>query len=34
VTVPPMLHVWIVPNPGGAFAIDLDQRVVKAIQRS
>ncbi|HEX6350382.1 MAG TPA: hypothetical protein VF160_13450 [Candidatus Dormibacteraeota bacterium] len=33
VSVPPMLHVWIVPNPGGPFAIDLDPRVVKAIQR-
>ena len=33
VTVPPMLHVWVVPNPGGAFAIDLDPSVVKAIAR-
>jgi len=34
VSVPPMLHVWIVPNPGGPFAIDLDPRVIRAIQRA
>ena len=34
INAPPMLHVWIVPNPGGPFAIDLDPKVIKAIQRS
>jgi len=34
VSVPPMLHVWIVPNPGGPFAVDLDSAVVKSIERS
>jgi len=34
ISVPPMLHVWIVSNPGGPFAIDLDPRVVKAIERA
>jgi len=33
-TVPAMLHVWIVPNPGGQFAIDIDSAVVKNIDRS
>ena len=30
ITAPPMLHVWIVPNPGGPFAIDLDPSVTDA----
>jgi hypothetical protein len=33
-TVPAMLHVWIVPNPQGQFAIDIDSSVVKKIDRS
>lgn len=33
-SVPPMLHVWIVPNPGGQFAIDIDDKVVKQIDKS
>ena len=33
-SVPPMLHVWIVDNPkGGAFAVDIDEGVVKSIAR-
>ncbi|MFI5283999.1 MAG: hypothetical protein ACHQ0J_12860 [Candidatus Dormibacterales bacterium] len=32
-TVPAMLHVWIVPNPQGQFAIDIDSSVVKKIDR-
>jgi len=33
-TVPAMLHVWIVDNPsGGPFAIDIDPGVVKQIDR-
>ncbi|HKF76258.1 MAG TPA: hypothetical protein VKF59_08960 [Candidatus Dormibacteraeota bacterium] len=32
---PAMLHVWIVGNPaGGRFAIDLDPRTVRALERS
>ena len=31
ISVPPMLHVWIVDNPSGPFAIDIDPEVVKAI---
>lgn len=32
ISVPPMLHVWIVDNPkGGQFAVDIDGAVVKAI---
>ena len=35
VSVPPMLHVWIVDNPnGGQFAVDIDSSVVKSIDRS
>jgi hypothetical protein len=35
VSVPPMLHVWIVDNPaGGPFAIDLDPRTVRALERT
>ncbi len=33
-TVPAMLHVWIVPNPQGQFAIDIDSAVVKKIDLS
>jgi hypothetical protein len=33
VTVPPMLHVWIVDNPaGGPFAADLDPRVTEQMK--
>jgi hypothetical protein len=31
-SVPPMLHVWIVDNPSGAFAVDVDPRAVAAVQ--
>jgi hypothetical protein len=34
VSVPPMLHVWIVENPGGPFAVDIDEGVVKSIDRA
>ncbi len=34
VSVPAMLHVWIVDNPGGKFAVDIDSKVVKQIDRS
>lgn len=34
ISAPPMLHVWIVPNPGGPFAVDIDQKVVKEIDQS
>ena len=35
ISAPPMLHVWIVDNPnGGPFAVDLDNGVVKAIDRA
>jgi hypothetical protein len=33
VTVPPMLHVWIVDNPkGGPFSADLDPRMLRALE--
>jgi hypothetical protein len=32
ISAPPMLHVWIVDNPGGPFAVDIDQSVVAAVQ--
>ena len=32
VSVAPMLHVWIVDNPGGPFAVDIDPRAVAAVQ--
>ena len=33
-SVPPMLHVWIVDNPkGGPFAVDIDEGVVKSLDR-
>jgi hypothetical protein len=34
ISVSPMLHVWIVDNPGGPFAVDIDDKVVKAIDRA
>jgi len=34
ISVPPMLHVWIVDNPGGPFAVDIDPKVVKAIDQA
>ncbi len=35
ISAPAMLHVWIVDNPkGGPFAVDIDQDVVKEIDRS
>ena len=34
VSIPPMLHVWIVDNPGGRFAVDIDPKVVKKIDNA
>lgn len=34
ITAPPMLHVWIVANPQGPFAIDIDPKVVKTIDQT
>ncbi len=35
ISAPPMLHVWVVPNPkGGPFAVDIDDKVVKAIDNA
>ena len=35
ISASPMLHVWIVDNPnGGPFAVDIDEKVVKAIDRT
>jgi len=35
VSAPPMLHVWVVDNPrGGPFAVDIDPKVVAALDRS
>jgi hypothetical protein len=34
ISASPMLHVWIVDNPGGPFAVDIDDKVVKAVDRS
>src|ERR1700730_3020918 len=35
ISVPPMLHVWIVDNPkGGPFAVDIDPLVVAAVDRT
>jgi len=31
ISAPPMLHVWIVPNPAGPFAVDIDEKVVRRI---
>jgi len=34
-SAPAMLHVWIVPNPqGGRFAVDIDPKIVAAIDRT
>jgi len=33
-SVPPMLHVWIVPNPAGRFAVDIDSKVVQKIDQA
>ena len=32
-SVPPMLHVWIVNNPSGRFAVDIDDKLVKKIDQ-
>jgi hypothetical protein len=34
ISASPMLHVWIVDNPGGPFAVDIDDQVVQAIDRA
>jgi len=34
ISAPPMLHVWIVDNPTGPFAVDIDAKLVAAIDRS
>lgn len=34
ISAPPMLHVWIVDNPGGPFAVDIDAKVVKRIDQA
>jgi hypothetical protein len=34
ISAPPMLHVWIVNNPAGPFAVDIDPKVVTQIDRS
>jgi hypothetical protein len=34
ISAPPMLHVWIVDNPGGPFAVDFDTEVLKKIDQS
>jgi len=34
ISTSPMLHVWIVNNPSGPFAVDIDDSVVKKIDRS
>ncbi|TMC80359.1 MAG: DUF4401 domain-containing protein [Chloroflexi bacterium] len=34
ISVAPMLHVWIVDNPSGRFAVDIDSKVVKKIDQS
>jgi hypothetical protein len=31
-SAPPMLHVWIVDNPGGPFAVDIDPAAVVAVR--
>jgi hypothetical protein len=33
-SVSPMLHVWVVDNPQGQFAVDIDAKVVKAIDQA
>jgi hypothetical protein len=34
ISAPPMLHVWIVDNPSGRFAVDIDPKVVKRIDQA
>jgi hypothetical protein len=34
ISAPAMLHVWIVDNPGGRFAVDIDPKVVRRIDQS
>ena len=34
ISAPPMLHVWIVGNPTGPFAVDIDPGVVKKIDQT
>ncbi|HKW72602.1 MAG TPA: hypothetical protein VJQ08_07230 [Candidatus Dormibacteraeota bacterium] len=34
ISAAPMLHVWIVGNPQGPFAVDIDPKVVAAIDRA
>jgi hypothetical protein len=34
ISAPPMLHVWIVDNPTGPFAVDIDPGVVKRIDQT
>ena len=35
ISASPMLHVWIVDNPkGGPFAVDIDDSVVAALDRT
>lgn len=34
ISASPMLHVWIVDNPQGPFAVDIDSKVVAAIDRA
>ena len=31
ISAPPMLHVWIVANPAGPFAVDFDEKLVRKI---
>lgn len=33
ISAPPMLHVWIVDNPAGRFAVDIDDKVVRRIDQ-
>ena len=34
ISAPAMLHIWIVDNPGGKFAVDIDPKVVNRIDQS
>jgi hypothetical protein len=34
ISAPAMLHVWIVDNPSGKFAVDIDPKVVKQIDQA
>ena len=34
ISAPPMLHVWIVDNPDGPFAVDIDEKVVRRIDQA